>query len=115
MATKAERPTQRCTSHSPQPPAQHYSYLSEALQRSEGKQPVRPELGSQRGEQGEDGSAQNTQTQEDTPPVVTRQVAPRDLRAQVAEEEGAQQPALSLRVPRVLRDLGQEDGEREHS
>ncbi len=57
--------------------------------------------------------AQNPETQKQTPPVVTGQVTTNDLRAQVAEEEGAQQPALSLRIPRVLRDLKQEDGERE--
>lgn len=43
---------------------------------------------------------------------MTRQVAARDLCAQVAEEESAQQPALGLRVPRILWDLtgGQRDG-----
>lgn len=43
---------------------------------------------------------------------MTRQVATRDLCAQIAKEEGSQQPALSLRVPRILRDLGEEDAER---
>lgn len=81
-------------------------HLSDALQHSQAEQPVQAELSGKRGEQGEDSGAKHTQTQEDTPPVVTGQVAPQELCAQVAEEEGSQQPALSLRVPRILWDLG---------
>ena len=89
-----------------------HTHLPKALQRSQCKQPVWSHLGSQRGEQSESSGAQNTQTQEDRPTIVTRQVAAGDLCAQIAKEEGSQQPALSLRVPRILRDLGEEDGER---
>lgn len=89
------------------------SYLSKALQRPQRKQPVWTELGSWGGEHSEDSRAQHTHTQKDAPPIVTGKVAPWDLCAQVAEEESAEQPALSLQVPRILRDLGQDDGKRE--
>lgn len=90
-----------------------HSYLSNALQHSQCKQPVHPPLCSQRGEQGEDSRSQHAQTQEDLPSIVAGQVTPRDLSAQVAKEERTQQPALNLRVPKVLGDLEEVDGERE--
>lgn len=82
-----------------------FFYLAKPLHGSQSKEPGGAQLGSKRGEEGEGGCAQNSQTQKQRATVMTRQVTAGDLGAQVPEEEGPQEPALGLGVPGVLRNL----------
>lgn len=87
------------------------THLSNALQHAQSKEPVWAQPSGWRGEDGQEGRAEHTQAQEEFPAVVTREVAPRNLRAQVAKEERAEQPTLCFQIPRILRDLRQDGGD----
>jgi len=77
------------------------THLSDALQHPDGDEVARPQVGGHWGEQREDYSSQDAEAQQPLGPVAAGQVAAGHLRQDVAVEEGAQDPALSLRVPVV--------------
>lgn len=87
-------------------------HLSNALQHPQSKEPVWAQLSGRSGEYSEEGRAEHPQAQEEFPAIVTREVAPWNLCAQVAEEESAKEPTLCFQIPRILRDLKEDGGDR---
>lgn len=76
-------------------------YLSYSFQHPDSYEVGRTQVGSHWGEQCENYSAQDSEAKQPLGSIAACQVAPRNLCQDVAIEEGAQYPALCLRVPVV--------------
>lgn len=77
------------------------AYLSYPFQHPDSDEVACPQVSSHGGEQRENDSSQDAKAHQPLGSKAAGQVAPRDLRQDVAVEEGAQDPALCLRVPVV--------------
>lgn len=76
-------------------------YLSYPFQHPDSDEVARTQVGSHRGEQRKNYSSQDSKAQQPLGSVAAGQVSPGDLCQDVTVEEGAQDPALCLRVPVV--------------